>query len=345
VCLKPGTTFGDISFSTASTKAVTVDGQGDTVGDVTLDAPISNLTVQGVKAQAFGVYDPASGITFQYSTISHVAQDDAIVLDNNAHGAGSSPITGTTIRYNQIDHVGDCLDDTGDQNHTTFSHNVCGPGLGYGDTASTDPGHYVQTGGEDNMVLDNNAFIGLADPAAETSGLHLNVFHDWGTSTGVTFDNNLLWHDDAIGQALLFQTGHFANVEVKNNVAVEDSTTAYALWLDTTHGLTFSNNTTVGSYWGNLVTIGQVSADYPGDTSATASSNLTTGTADNADCNYSSDVTQSNNYSGDTSCSNRFNGQWQNTSYTPGLPYSSPPAGWYQPQSLPGVGYQGSVGP
>lgn len=349
VCLKAGTTFGNLSFDTASTKAITVDGQGDTVGGVSIDAKISNLTVQGMSSQGFYVLDPASAITIQYSTVSHVAAGEGVLLNNNAHGAGTSPITGTTIRFDQFDHLGECLGDTGDQDHTTFTHNVCGPGVAYGDTASTDPGHYVQTGGENNMVVTNNAFIGPADPTGDQTGIHLNVFHDWGNTNGLTFDNNLLWHDDAIGQAMLLQTGHFDNVEIKNNVAVEnpgDGFGTYTFWVDETHGLTYSNNTTVGSVYGNLITIGQTGQDYGVDTNATASNNLTTGTTSNPDCQYSSDLsTISNNYSGDTSCALRFTGSWQNSTYTPGMPYTSPPAGWYQPSGLTGVGYQGNVGP
>ena len=347
VCLKAGTSFGDISFDTASTKAITVDGQGDTVGGVSVDQRISNLTLQGMSSQGFYILDPASNITIQYDTVSHVAAGEGVLISSTSHGQ-TGAITQTTVRYNQFDHLGECLGDTGDQSSTTFSHNVCGPGLGYGDTASTDPGHYIQTGGENNMTVTNNAFIGPDDPAAAKVGLHLNVFHDWGNTNGLNFSNNLLWHDNAIGQAMLLQTGQFQNVSVKNNVAVEqpnDSVEAYTFWVDTAHTLAFSNNTTVNSAYGNLVTVAQTSQDYSSDTNASAANNLTDATWDNADCNYAGDVTQSNNYSGDTSCSLRFNGQWQNTSYTPGLPYSPPPAGWYQPQALPGVGYQGSVGP
>lgn len=351
VCLKPSTSYGEISLSAASTKTVTLDGQGDTTGDISIDAKISNLTVQGVNAQSFQVDDPSTGITFQYSTISHVAKGDAITLYSNNHGQdpnGSSPVANFTAQYDQIDHVGACLEDVWAQTGTTFTHNVCGPGLGYGDTASTDAGHYIQTGGENNITITHNAFIGPADPDADSSGIHLNVFHDWGNSNGVTFSNNLLWHDDAIGQAILFQTGHFDNVNVDNNVAVEEGTGTYAFWLDATHTGSFSNNTTVNSYWGNLVTIPQESSDYSGNTNMTAAGNLTTGVAPaggNNDCGFSSDTTQSNNYTGDGCSGHTFNGAWQNTAYTPSLPYAQPPAGWYQPTGLTGVGYQGTVGP
>ena len=146
---------------------MTLDGQGDTVGGVDIAAR-SATSRCGHEPQGFYLGDPGSNITIQYNTVSHVAGGDAIVLDSNAHGQIGS-ITGTTVRYNQIDHVGECLGDTYSQGNTTFSHNVCGPGLGYGDTSSTDAGHYIQTGGENNMAVMNNAFLGPADPAAATS--------------------------------------------------------------------------------------------------------------------------------------------------------------------------------
>ena len=80
-------------------------------------------------------------------------------------------------------------------------HNVCGPGLGYGDTDSTQPGHYIEIGGITGVTVDNNAFLGPADPNAAPVGLHLNVFHIFGDATNVDFSNNILWHTQTIGQA------------------------------------------------------------------------------------------------------------------------------------------------
>ena len=86
VCLKAGTTFGDISFDTASTKAITVDGQGDTVGEVSIDQRISNLTLQGMNSKGFFILDPASGITIQYSNVSHVAKGEGVLISSTGHG-------------------------------------------------------------------------------------------------------------------------------------------------------------------------------------------------------------------------------------------------------------------
>jgi hypothetical protein len=355
VCLNAGS-WGHVSISSPMHPATPVTlaatpGQTVTLGSFSTDATIENLTVQGFHTSSFEVDDPSTGgITFQYNTVSHIAKGDAFVLFSNAHGsAPTAPISGVTISYNQIDHVGECLGDVYNQDHTTFTHNVCGPGLGYGDTASTDPGHYIQTGGEDNMTITHNAFLGPADPAAARSGLHLNVFHDWGSSTNLTFSGNLLWHDDAIGQAMLLQTGQFNNVQINNNLAVEvnDGQTAYALWVDGTHGLQFENNTTVDSYWGNLVTISQTSQDYPNSTGVTYTGNITVGTVDNSDGGYgncSSSCVSSNDFTGDGSQGTKWTPNWQSTSWTPPLPYVPPPAGYYQPADIT-AGYQGTIGP
>ena len=115
---------------------------------------------------------------------------------------------------------------------------------------------------------------------------------------------------------MLLQTGQFQNVSIKNNVAVEqpnDSVEAYTFWVDTAHTLAFTNNTTVNSAYGNLVTIAQTGQDYPSDTGATAANNLTDATWDNADCNFSGDVTQSVTTRVTRVAASQFNGQWQNT--------------------------------
>jgi hypothetical protein len=355
VCLNPGS-WGNISIASTMNPSTPVTlaaapGQTVTIGTFSIDAIVENLTVEGFNATEFHVDDPSTGgITFQYNTVSHVPQGDAFVLYSNAHGGQpTAPISGVTVAYNQIDHVGECLGDVYNQDHTTFTHNVCGPGLGYGDTASTDPGHYIQTGGEDNMTVTHNAFLGPADPAAARSGLHLNVFHDWGSSTNLTFSGNLLWHDDAIGQAMLLQTGQFNNVQINNNLAVEvnDGQTAYALWVDGTHGLQFENNTTVDSYWGNLVTISQTSQDYPNSTGVTYTGNITVGTVNNSDGGYgncSSSCVFSNDFTGDGSQGTKWTPNWQNTNWTPSSPYMPPPVGYYQPADIT-AGYQGTAGP
>ena len=316
--------------------------------------------MQGLHAQSFnGNAATDGGITFQYDSVENVSQGIAFKLYSAAHGNTSGMITGVTMQYNQIDHVGQCLADVYNQQDTTFTHNVCGPGIGYGATASTDPGHYIETGGEDNLTVNNNAFVGPACACADSAGLHLNVMHDWGTSTNVRFDNNVLWHVDAIGQALLFQSGQFNNVQINNNLDVDDPHAAnqsYAFWSTDAHGLSFSNNTVVNSYWGNLLTISQVSQDYPAGTGTgyTVQQNLVTNTSDNSDMSYQEcqsscvvgqNVTDDGSAPGSGSVRN-WTPTWQTTSWTPAQPWTAVPAGYYQPAGLSiTAGYQGLVGP
>ncbi len=364
VCLNAGN-WGNVSISSPMNPATPVTlaatpGQTVAIGDFSTDAQVQNLTVQGFHATSFNV-DAASngGITFQYDTVENVAKGIAFELYSAAHGNTSGMITGVTMQYNQIDHVGQCLADVYNQQNTTFSHNVCGPGIGFGATRSTDPGHYIETGGEDNLTVDNNAFLGPACACAGPAGLHLNVMHDWGDSTNVSFDNNVLWHVDSIGQSLLFQSGHFDNVHIDNNLSVDDpnsGSTSYAFWSTDAHGLSFVNNTVVYSYWGNLLTISQVSNDYPAGsgTGYTIQGNVVTNTADGSDmayqecqssCVVGGNVTDDGSAPGPGSVTN-WSPRWQTTTWTPTQPWTPVPAGYYQPAGLSmAAGYQGLVGP
>jgi hypothetical protein len=364
ICLNAGS-WGTVSISSSMNPSTPVTlaatpGQTVTLGSFSIDAQVQNLTIQGFHSSRFQVLDPSSGgITFQYNTVENVSKGIAFELYSAAHGNTTGMITGVAMVYNQIDHVGQCLADVYNQQDTTFSHNVCGPGIGLGATKSTDPGHYIETGGEDNMTVDNNAFLGPACSCAGSAGLHLNVMHDWGSSTNMNFSNNILWHDDAIGQALLFQSGHFDNVTINNNLSVDDpnsGATAYAFWSTDAHGLSFSNNTVVYSYWGNLMTISQVSQDYPAGTGEnyTIKNNVMTNTADGSDMDYqecASGCVTANNVTDDASAPGpgsvtSWTPHWQTTGWTPSTPYIAPPAGYYQPTGLSfSAGYQGNIGP
>ena len=364
ICLNAGN-WGNVSIASPMSPASPVTlaatpGQTVTIGDFSTDAQVQNLTVQGFHAASFNVDAPSNGgITFQYNTVQHVAKGIAFMLYSAAHGNTSGMITGVTMQYNQVDHVGQCLADVYNQQSTTFSHNVCGPGIGYGATRSTDPGHYIETGGEDRLTVDNNAFIGSACACAGAAGLHLNVMHDWGDSTTVRFNNNVLWHVDAIGQALLFQSGRFNDVQINNNLEVDDPNAAnpsYSFWSTDAHGLSFSDNTVVNSYWGNLLTISQVSNDYPAGTGTgyAVQRNLVTNTANGADiyyqecqssCAVGQNVTDDGSAPGAGSVTN-WTPRWQSTSWSPTAPWTAVPAGYYQPSGLSiTAGYQGLVGP
>jgi hypothetical protein len=304
---------------------------------------------------------------FQYNTISYNAQGTGFYFDADGNGANGTQ-TGVKILDNQIDHVGECLEVSRgipDEVGFTFSGNVCGPGLGYGDTESTDPGHYIEMGGAEDAQVDNNAFLGPAAANAAQVGLHLNVFHIFGDASNVDFSNNILWHTQTIGQALLFQEGHFDNVTINNNLDVEDPSCesdssncpSYAFWTADDHGLSFQNNTVVDSYWGVLLTLSQTSEDYDGGTGYTVAHNIAVGSTDgpnlsygecSSSCLFDYNVTDDDSAQQGGSTHNVVNWKpsWKSTGWTPALPYSPPPAGYYQPTGLPfAAGYTGSIGP
>ncbi len=373
VCLNAGN-YGNVTLSGISPSAnvtlAPVPGASVTFAQLTLTGSSNaNLTIQGFNIPG-GVQDVTGtpgGLVFQYNTISHNAAGYGFYFDANGNG-GNNTQNGVRILNNQIDYVGECLAvtrGTAQERTFTFSHNVCGPGIGYGDQSSTDPGHYIEIGGVTGISVDNNAFLGPADPNASNIGLHLNVFHVFGDSSNVDFSGNLLWHTQTIGQALLLQEGHFDNVSINNNLDVEDPScdnansncTSYAFWTTDVHGLSFQDNTVVDSYWGVILTIYQTSADYKGGTGYTITHNIGVGTADNADLSYGDCATacffdynvtddSSANQGGSTHYVTGWTPRWGTTSWTPTVPYSRPPAGYYQPVGLPfSAGYQGTPGP
>lgn len=373
MCLGAGS-YGHVTLSgiapTATVTLAPAPGAAVTFADLTLTgSPSSNLTVQGFNIPG-GVTDAAGtpgGLVFQYNTVSHNAAGYGFYFDADGNG-GNNTQTGVEIVYNQIDYVGECLAvtrGTDQERAFTFSHNVCGPGIGYGDHSSSDPGHYIEIGGVTGITVDNNAFLGPADPNDSSIGLHLNVFHIFGDSSNVDFSNNVLWHTQTIGQALLLQEGHFDNVAINNNLDVEDpacdnansNCTSYAFWTTDVHNLSFQDNTVVDSYWGVILTINQTSEDYKGGTNYAITHNIGVGTADGPDLSYGDCVTScafdynvsqdsSAHQGGSTHYATGWSPHWGSTAWTPAVPYSRPPAGYYQPVGLPfSAGYQGTVGP
>jgi hypothetical protein len=373
ICLAAGD-YGDVTLGgiAPSGNVTLAPSPGATVTFTSLTlagSPSANLTIQGFEIPG-GVQDltgTPGGLVFQYDTISYNAAGYGFFFDADGTG-GNHTQNGVKILYNQIDHVGECLGATRGTDQElafTFSHNVCGPGIGYGDRSSSDPGHYIEIGGVTGISVDDNAFLGPADPNASNAGLHLNVFHVFGDASNVDFSGNLLWHTETIGQALLIQSGRFDNVTINNNLDVEDPSCdngssdcpSYAFWTTDVHGLSFQNNTVVDSYWGVILTIRQDSEDYQGGTGYTIARNVVVGTGDDGDLSYGDCVSacvfdynvtddSSAHQGGSTHYVAGWSPQWATISWTPTVPYTRPPAGYYQPLGLPfDAGYQGSVGP
>ena len=150
---------------------------------------------------------------------------------------------GVTISYDQIDHVGECLQMDGGETEIvnfTFSHNVCGPGIGYEEDPSFGA-HYIQTDGVNGFDVVNNAFEGPPDPRTVTYGNHLNVLHVWGSSREIDFSSNVIWHARTSGQMILLGDNTYPSrldgITISNNLDVEDpacgpgsSCLAYAMY-------------------------------------------------------------------------------------------------------------------
>jgi hypothetical protein len=294
LCLDAGD-WGDITLSdvspagnvtlaaapgqTVHLHSLTIEGQSDA------PSPTDNLTVRGfwIDRGVQDLTDTTGGLVFEHNTIARIRQGYGFYFDPDGNG-GSHAQAGVIIANNRISQVGECLAVTGSTSGFSFDHNVCGPGIGYGDTASTDPGHYIEVGGSNDLAVDDNTFTGPAAPSAATAGLHLNVFHLFGGGRNIDFSHNVLWHTQARGQALLLQEGHFDDVRIDDNLDVEDPACGqhsecanYMAEVSTAHGLSFSYNTVVGASYGVLITASGDSAAYTTGSGYTVTHNVVVG--------------------------------------------------------------------
>lgn len=345
VCLASGTWNG-ISLS-GSSKAVTIASAtpgGAHVAGITMNSAVSNLTVEGLQMNGgFKLDNNQTNNTYEYNSIENYgngsgdAQLDAAFYSYPQEAGGSS-VSGVTVQYNQMDNLPQCLEINTEgadssQNDWTFSHNVCGPGIGNDEPNDV---HYTQEEGTTNLVMDNNAFIGPHDNVGSS---HLNVAHICGSN--IKFDGNIVYHTETVGQAFLAGDDcALTGSEANNNLFVEDNTSnTYSMWIDSAHGSsndTMSNNTIINptQYGAMLIEIG----------SFTAHNNL----SDSANGFSFSGGTESNNASNDGSGDVNWTPAWLTTTWTPnnGSPWKAPPTGYYQPSVLASTfGYQGTIGP
>ena len=212
-------------------------------------------------SEGFQLLNSLNNDTFNYNTMegwggSDAQTDSAVYSYAQASGSTNSTANNVTIEFNQMDHVPQCLavnSTGGTPSGWTFSHNVCGPGIGY--KASAGP-HYIQGECINDFAMDNNAFEGPFDPADESNpgANHINVVHACGTN--VSFDNNIMWHVQAVAQAVLIgDDGPTNGFRAEDNLYVADPTcasqsgsscTSLAFWQDRDGTATndlFANNT------------------------------------------------------------------------------------------------------
>lgn len=351
-------------------------GQIVRMSGLTMGTPagVSNLTVQGIYFTG-GVrgLDAISGnLILQYNTLEKFA-GYAFYFYGNGNG-GDKKQSGVTIRYNQIDHVSECLesvDDTTRSSDFHFDQNVCGPDIGYGQISDAYGGQYVQIGGWDSGSIDNNAFEGPADPSNARLGEHLNVIHGNGGSTELDISKNIFWHTDPLPSNVRLQSGPQTNITIDNNLEVDNvgeagSRTPEGFVVNSVRGLRFNHNTVVNAFWGATY-IGPPCTDsrdcYSRSTNMTGEYNISVpvmGAGSNPnywawDC--SSGCTTDHNVSADSSASSALGGSPNVTNWTArfvttvwsphsGSPWSPPPDGYYQPVGLPWpAGSRGTIGP
>jgi hypothetical protein len=269
--------------------ACTTAGAGATIPDMTLSS-VSKLTVEGfvfstTRTCSSGVANPflcsvegtgaVSNTVFQYNTIQNQSRSYSFQFQPTS-GSDSN----LSFLYNQIDHVGSCLNAAGAVSNVTFSDNVCGPDVGAGLTnADLTPGgvtvapqHYIQLAGVDNVLVDHNAFEGpynattltLTGSGGYTGGVHSNVFHDFGGASNVTFSNNIMWHTQSRGNTFLMESNSppsqtNTGISLINNLGVEDSATcntgncASNNEVDGPQSSTFTHNTFDGYFFGLML--------------------------------------------------------------------------------------------
>jgi hypothetical protein len=356
VCLNAGSwSEQTITGLTPASPGVTLaakPGATVTMAGLTTTGTVNNLTVEGIKFTA-GLHVHATGnnITVQYNTFENFA--DYAVEGCPACAASNDALTNFKVVYNQIDHTSYCLRAAANNmSDWTFSHNVCGPGIGYGGNSDD---HYTQTECIDGLTMDNNAFLGPFDASGLRAGVHNNVTHACGSD--LEFDNNIVWHADSRAQTLLWgDDGSVSNARANNNLIVEDPTCGttcptVSLWAENADGAsneTFSGNTIIantGPSSGGIWTRSGITGMVSQNNIAVNNSN------GNGDFSFSSCSTCSGNVANDGSGNVNWSPSWQSTSWTPnnGLPWNPPPSGYYKPVISGGVsstsGYQGTIGP
>jgi hypothetical protein len=397
VCLNSGSWSAiKLSSVTPASPGVTLaatPGQTVVVPGFNLTGTLSNLTIEGFNITSPGtgntdggysaegirlVAASTGGLVIQYNTISNQGSNSAGMYISADEGDTE---TGVAIQYNQIANVstGTEIQSYGGENNLSYSHNVMEA------VQNGDYGHYVEVnGGINGYTMNNNAILG--PPATNNcnpngSASHLNVLHiDSGDilngnapETNISFSNNIIWHDQACGQAVLIVDGPLSNVQTNNNLFVADpgcatlapyACDASALFVNASNGMTADNNTTVnelrGFVYGQTT---QYTINNPNN--MTAQYNIAAPAPERGDSNYdtwkcSSTCNPGNNVSYDTSANTVFGGTgnitnwtpaWQNTTWNPNTTgnatWNPPPQGYYQPTTTgaitPAYGYQGSI--
>jgi hypothetical protein len=296
ICLAPGVYGGPDGVEIAGvspTSPVTlrpIPGHGARLTGLALRDSTHNLTIRGFSLGPVSVTGSASELQFIYNNIQHATSGFYF------SASPGNVQTGIRVSHNRMAHLvspslggvatAQCVTIAGgatEERHFTVSHNVCGPDIG---------DHYFQVGGIDGLVADYNTFLGPPNSEIFSQGAHNNVLQVFADADNVEFSHNVIRNTESRGQTVLIEEGHFENIRIDDNLwqeapicLVQEDCHSYAIQVYNAHGLSFSNNTVIGSYWGVILTTGE-SQSWPTGENYTITHNIVVGTRDNRDLSF-----------------------------------------------------------
>jgi nitrous oxidase accessory protein NosD len=246
ICLGGGS-YGEIEATRASKRpAVTVRaaaGARASVAGIFLTDPV------GLHFAGLHIRDGVS-ISPSAANISFLGND--ITGDNGIYMFGDYRI-GKRVeqvriegnRIHDIDYAGTQeagygygIEGVGDVRHMTIR----------GNTIQSTASDYIQSATPVDWVVDRNTFLGPSLLGSHED--HQDLWQIFGGGRKVRFTDNVA-RDTETQESLLFQEGTFDNVAVENNLFDHDSL-GYTCQIYQANGLTFRDNTILGSHWGCL---------------------------------------------------------------------------------------------
>jgi hypothetical protein len=224
---------------------------------VTVQSGTSEATVDGIS-----LTDP-SGLRFAGLSLSSgvsvtPSAADIAFLDNDITGSNGIYMFGDYRIGDRIEDVlieGNVIHDieyTGRQ-ETGYGYGIEGVGDVRGmtireNTIQSPASDYIQSATPIDWVVDRNTFLGPSLLGSHED--HQDLWQIFGGGEDITFTNNVA-RDTETQESLLFQEGTFSDVVVENNLFDHDSL-GYTCQIYQSSGLTFRDNTIVGSHWGCL---------------------------------------------------------------------------------------------
>ncbi|HEY0390342.1 MAG TPA: right-handed parallel beta-helix repeat-containing protein [Solirubrobacterales bacterium] len=205
----------------------------------------TNLRFQDLKfTGGIEVLGPASRLEFI---------DNEFVGPFGIHANGQQQSNHTEVTDVRIDgnYLHD-LDYTGDQG-TANGYGITGSNgvsrfILTNNTIKSPASDYIQAASPVDWVVDHNTFLGPSLLGDHED--HQDLWQIFGGGEDIAFTNNVARNTET-QESLLFQEGAFRNVDIENNLFDHDSR-GYTCQIYQSNGLTFRDNTIIGSHWGCL---------------------------------------------------------------------------------------------